>query len=998
MFAPHLLTERDFFNPVQATAVNQSRHHRYNTRRLAKCLATYFGLDNFANESSTSNPQKKLPIIQLSDCAKNTVLTVCAAARTEEVEPLSVVLALSEVVLCAAVHSDRREPFIKAVLKLTADHQDALAASICRTTIEKSKDNRILGHLVLNDENVDIGGNENAFNSKSTSPESTNSSFSAANGIPLADFKALAAERDSLRRKLAASEFEKNKSVDVSNELRINLEEAADKIRVLQTKQDENEVELVAKSESLNDAKSALRGAHIAAEEVDILRAKAASAEQLESSLKRASKRLEEVADVRKMNEELEAQVTAFRENEERLRKHSEYLESQLSYSNDRTTEFARLSESLTMSLEKTDTEVASLKKQNFELKASVKSANEQLASFLTQSQSQSHSTPVASKNTKSDGGDLSRDKSKSDSSHCLNEQKPDDLIHSSKVKERACDIIFEEIGVRVTWTDILDCMDGVMSALDDMYEIEAGHPSSTSVAKSQHESKSTLQRGKSRPISERSTRSIDTNASYIGSEAESRMSLLPEFAVIDSRQKAKNGHEGDEFDYAANHINVQEIPLVDTTADGSSKKTETLNGSGQNNLSETLYSSAGANESEPADETVNATIASSVSYDGKSSPRDSMKMSHTRPKSPFLAEDITQGSSKQTSHLKISERHMHVHVGDENKSCSLAPVNAIYKSSSLTLSKRSGTSSSSTPSDTTRTLVLQARNELLSLQNTLDLMRTERQSSASMGTLVRQLDVTRRELSEAQEKFLQSNAECNSLRREMDLLMKEVDMHAADKKRREEDEESVLKEKERMIDHLQGNLLKKERELTTARHELKTAIDQIDMLKHSRNLLEDKVRESKVIERAQEAEIAKLNAKLEASQSMVAKLDDVVKRADGLQKEISKERESNLEGIANAVKQEQQIAEEAREEARRMAKNHTNMLEDVRANALAAARGSMKVSQERSPRRSTRFGDFWRRLLHINFSEESSTPHAQSSSPVAESERLSRKASKSRA
>ncbi|PXF47179.1 hypothetical protein BWQ96_02954 [Gracilariopsis chorda] len=980
LFAPHLLAERDFFEPTSSAEANLSRHRRYNTRRLAKSLVRYFHICPPDPRTPLTDAPTPRPLIQLRQQAKDTVLSLSEAARTEDVEPLHLMLSLAEVVLSAAVHSEQRETFIKAVLTLSQDHQDALAASICRTTVENAKDTRVLGQISVNDENLSTSRPSSQPNKKSNSLDAQSSPLSAPRGIPLADYKALAAERDNLRRKLAACEFERNKAVELSQGLKSNLEEASDKVRLLESKQEQAQTELVTKAKALNDAKSALRGAHVAAEEVDILRARAASAEQLEASLKRASKRLEEVADMRKMNKDLEAQISALRENEERITKHTEYLESQLTYSNNRSTQFAKLTESLTADIEKKEDEIKTLKSDNSSLKAAVEAANQQLATFLMQSAHTASRDTAMNKPSEDASASV-----KHPANANIVEQVLPASVHMSEelIKERACDILSQQIGARMGWEDIVECIDGVMDALKDLDAMESDDPSvrSASDIGLERRPSSVAVVHKPRPVSRGSLQSIDTNASYVGSEAESRMSLLPEFTVMDYQERAQKGYDGDEFDYAANHTNVEEIPLdreVPPLMPSSCGK-PTI--SPTTNSNPTSFSTSDASsDPEPADETVNATVPAAFSAtvmhatdpsscERKSSGVGSVKRSPNQPHSPFLAEDIMH-SGRQTVQLQYGSRQIRA-----VRHSSLAQLSTAKRASSLSMSRRSGISSSESRSDTTRTLVLQARNELLSLQNTLDLMRTERQSSRSVGSLVHQLDITRKQLNEAHAKLLESNAECNSLRSEMDLLLKEVDMLSAYKEHKEEEEAKVLEEKERMIEHLRSNLKVREEELSNAKKELKAAAEKVRALEHSRKTLEDSLRAAKVVERAQEVEIARLNAKLETSEGVVAKLQDVMKRADGLQKEISKERENRLNGIAEAVKREQRIAEEARQEARRVAKNHSTMLEDVRASAIAAARGSMKGNQDRTPRKGTRFAGFWRRLLHLDrFNNDVST------------------------
>eukprot|EP00178_Gracilaria_changii_P003912 TRINITY_DN1599_c0_g1_i1.p1 TRINITY_DN1599_c0_g1~~TRINITY_DN1599_c0_g1_i1.p1 ORF type:complete len:1060 (-),score=230.55 TRINITY_DN1599_c0_g1_i1:3223-6402(-) len=995
LFAPQLLSERDFFIPAPNAEANLSRHRRYNTRRLARCLVRYFHLKLSDPNLSLPDVQSPQPLVQLRQTARDTILSLSEAARTEDVEPVPVMLSLAEVVLCAAVHSDKREPFIKAVLTLAPDHQDALAASICRTTVEKPKDTRVLGQIPVNDENIN-SKTATAPSRKSGTMDKGSTPLSTPRGIPLADYKALAAERDNLRRKLAACEFEKNKAVELFQGLKTNLEEASDKIRLLETKQEESEAELVAKSKALNEAKSELRGAHAATEEFEVVRAKAASAEKLEASLKRASKRLEELCEIRRVNADLEAQVSAFRETEERLSKHAEYLEAQLTYSNTRSTQFAKLSETLSAEMEKKDIEIKALKSENGSLKTSMETANQQLAAFLMQSaQTASRDTGI---NRASEDMSASIRTPKSLGGPKTSDQTTPKTVQMSDelVKERACDILFKDIGARMTWEDIVECIDGVMDALKDLDAMEdgaepcLGSSSEASIERNPSVSGARQPSMQSRP----SQQSVDTNTSYIGSEAESRMSLLPEFDVMDYQERVQKGHSGDEFDYAANHTNVEEIPLDRTRPPTSEAVQEQKNinpmaAEGTSSLSATEDES----DCEAADETVNATIPQSLkpapitqpnpsSCVRRNSGIDSLKRSPTQPHSPFIADDIMPGKG-HTIRLQFGSKHLH-----SVRHSSLIQLKTFKRASSLTLSKRSGVSSNHSRSDTTR-LILQTRNDLLSLQNTLDLMRTERQSSRSVGNLVHQLDVTRKQLHEAQAKLLESNAECSNLRFEMDLLLKEVDVLSAAKEKKNDDESKILEEKERLIEHLRDTLKLKEDELSVMKRKLKATSEHVENLEQSRKSLEEKLRTSKVVERAQEVEIARLNAKLETSEVMAAKLDAVMKRADGLQKEISKERENHLQGIAEAVKREQRIAEEARKEARMMAKNHTTMLEDVRASALAAARGSMRANQERVPRRGAWFTDFWRRLLHLErLNSDFSTSHTVPTSAAESGQR----------
>lgn len=165
---------------------------------------------------------------------------------------------------------------------------------------------------------------------------------------------------------------------------------------------------------------------------------------------------------------------------------------------------------------------------------------------------------------------------------------------------------------------------------------------------------------------------------------------------------------------------------------------------------------------------------------------------------------------------MQVHRQTIRLHFGSNNLPFAhhSSLIHLRERASSSTLSKRSKMSSNDSRSDITRTIVLQSHNDLLSLRNTLDMMRIEKQSSRSVGNLVQQVDMTRKQLNEAQALLFESNAECRSLRYEMGLLLKEVNFLPAEKKKKEEDETKVLEEKERLFEQLHDNTHLKEEEL----------------------------------------------------------------------------------------------------------------------------------------------------------------------------------------
>eukprot|EP00737_Agarophyton_chilense_P000648 gb/GEZJ01000718.1/.p3 GENE.gb/GEZJ01000718.1/~~gb/GEZJ01000718.1/.p3 ORF type:complete len:111 (-),score=11.50 gb/GEZJ01000718.1/:741-1073(-) len=110
-----------------------------------------------------------------------------------------------------------------------------------------------------------------------------------------------------------------------------------------------------------------------------------------------------------------------------------------------------------------------------------------------------------------------------------------------------------------MTCTDIVKSVNGLIDAWHDVNAIEGTEgPSLGSSSQPDIHGQPFLSASEQLGVLSRlSQQSVDTNASYIGSDAESRMSLLPDFVVMDYQERIQKGHTGDEFDYAANHTNV---------------------------------------------------------------------------------------------------------------------------------------------------------------------------------------------------------------------------------------------------------------------------------------------------------------------------------------------------------------------------------------------------------------------------------------------------------
>lgn len=929
-FAPSQLSDRDFFPLSEQTSPTHARQLRYNIRRLARALSNWF----------TSPPSENPSSPQLIPTAANILTSLSDADRPAVADP-STPLALAEAVLCAAVHSPRRDSYIKAVLSLPSPMQDSLAVSIRRTVVEGGPASPARVPLTPasdNDENVPR--------------HSRNSSLDAPSGVALADFKAIAAERDNLRRKLTAADAERARLQDVEDTLRKNLDDASDRLRDLASEKGRLEETLAEKLNALNDVQDSLRLAHVSAEEIDMLRAKAQSAEQLEVSLKRASRRLEEAVALRKDNQDLEAQLAAFRESESRAAKHIEYLEAQLNSSHERAQKLAVLSDGLTRDLDEKNTQVSALMTENGEIKQKLETANKQLEDMLISScaskgaptaTTHSHKTleesyrqaaePSASTSPKSaddgsavtDGQALSShttDASAAESGDNVSDQP----IPVEKVKDMVTIMLRDAIGVTVEWNDIVECVAGVTDAMREMDEmaylrmnapamedplappprVSAGGPQGFSRHRSQ---------GSHVRASQNSMRSAES-----GSDVNSRVSMLPDFSTFDAKLKAQSNGLGDEFDHAANFCNVREIPIGEQTDDYSSS----------------YDSEEDEDEDENIDATVNATLPQSAH-------------------GPVSMGVVNEPSGNTESIERKSPE------SGSNRESGMPP------SRSLTLTVHEGVSRSTSHSEATSAIARQTRNDLRTLHQAMETMRVERQSSASVTALVAQLDKARGEMVETQQRLQQSEVECANLRRELNILLKEMDSQTYKKKVEEERSMELLSEKERLVGHLQDAVRTKEDEMSSLKNELVDARREIARLTDEKKALEKKVEAAGVIERAQEVELTKLRAKLEANEELTARLNAVVKQTDGLRSQLTRQHESQLHNVTETVRREKQIAEEAREEARRLVEANTNVLQDVRATAQAAALArsqGAETDRTAAARRSSRFAEFWRKLL----------------------------------
>lgn len=1024
--APQLLPPDAFLLNPPTSGPNASRNLRYNIRHLARALVSFFSIpttnipsctssassDVSANSDDASAPDFSAIISassatspRLSPPYVHALLTVLHNQRLEHVDVTRTVLILAECVLSAAISSPSKDTFIGNIMNLSERTQETLARSISRSTQSSNySPSRPPLHAtpVGNDENMPTVSAE----SINTAVTNCDDRLTAATGIPLADYKALAAERDSLRRRLAATDAQRTQLLDVETNLRKNLDDALDRLRVLEGDKSNLEIKVAEKGRALNEVSEALRISKVCSEELDSLRVKAQSAEDLEASLKRASKRLEEMASIRQINKDLQAEISAFRDNEARMSKHTEYLEAQLARSSQRANQLNTLADTLTSDLSAKENRFIDLHDENDNLKRKLEAVTQQLEIAMLQSTASKAATttatysaaPSADVPRKASAQELrvvdNRDVQTEDQikapvadtigseavatteTETATDDEEDDELFEERAKQFLSDALLDTIGVHVGWEDVIECMRGVMDAMQDMQQGEEleqrGAVASECVPPSPrdqllsgfiHASAGELQRLRaSHPnllhrSSQQSGRSdIADRTGETESDAHSRLSFIPEFGEMDAKVKATNSGDGDEFDFAANHCNVTEIPA------GSSGPP--------------LLASEGPLHDEYDDES--ATVSRSSSEATADSGGEGSTL-HDVSHSAHTSQSASNGNSQKNSD------HPRTSAARENGStspCVSAPNlktqfgsdglparNGLNEKTRLSLTIR-GESQSTSRSETTSMIARQTRSDLRALQEAMEEMRMERQACASVSSLVQKLDSARLEIDSMRKKILETEAESASLRREMNLILKEMDGLTVEKKVSEENVKNLLKEKERLVTHLEESLRMKEEEVREVREKYETCRQDYEKARNEERATREKLDSAQVIERAQQVELARLRAQLESNDVVSKRLNSVMQHTEGLSSAMSREQESRMQDALEAAQRDKKLAEEARDEARRVARTHASMLEGMKASTAAAAMARSLPSEERhlpatSSRKNLWFSEFWKKLLH---------------------------------
>ncbi len=659
---------------------------------------------------------------------------------------------------------------------------------------------------------------------------------------------------------------------------------------------------------------------------MDVLRAKAASADQLEASLKRASKRLEEVADMRKTIKDLETQNAAYRDNEERMGKQMEYLETQLKNSNERAQNLAQVSDDISHELEAKTGEIRDITSKNQELSRKLAAANDQLASMLMQ--------PEASPRKSQDIDAKDRT--------------------ANSMPEFNADVIsarlYEEVGVSMAWADIVDCIRGVVEAMNEMDEMQRQEQQNNGDGRPEGFTKSSNSRHSS-VYAGSDGGSVSSGGSYasIAEGEQPKVHLLPEFALVDSKHEAQRGDGGDQFDYAVDHPNVMEIPLMSRRPSQLSTVPEDREG----------FESEEDDVPEPED-----FARSAGPQPGSSPPPEVRDISGSPEMQTYTGFSMGAADDSGSSDVRVIAVRGAPHATPVSSAAKLDHIPPQHASNSLSVCIRPSTDSSPL-SDNTKTIVRQTRSELSTIQHTLDAIRTERESS-SLNALVEQLAEARNEVRRIQQLVLEKEVECETLRHDLDSLIKEHDVALKERTEHRERDLEVLREKERVISLLEQTVKAKDSELKELRASAGAAKDTADKLREIELQLASAKHEHTVMTRAQEVEIARLTAKLEASELIAGKLGAAMDKTDGLTEEIHRARETYFQDIAEAARRDKEAAEALRLEAQRAADSNARALSDIKA-AQARNRPVCCSDSLRKARRSNRIGAFWRKMLHLD-------------------------------
>lgn len=1046
-FAPTIMSSEELDTMKNPSPMRM----RYVAVKLARGLLRFFDKENDAKCVVVGSP-----LLRRESAAFLREMGSDAAAGRDVVLRPETLSIFGEILLSAALHSSRRDAFVTAILTLSHDDQDILAEAVSTVLVDDG----------FNDEEYDTSLNRQTslgsshFPSEESNPESYSSSF-------LNDFQenSLSVPKSGILKEnislentchidLRKRSTEKHTEIVSRNTNAVKAESAELRERVLALEQElrAKTAQVAAITAQTTAARqTAMSGGVLSKEntsnesgstdiltaDMELLRAKAASADALQTSLTKASARLEQAGDVKKRLEELEKENAEYRDGEDRLHNRISILETQLEASSARAESLVQVTEGLASDLQERELELSTATEDIERLNYKLNAANIQIASLLGAASSKTctHSSTQESSDREPyvdsrAHSSLSNPNMNPTSEEIVAVQRHVDdqrVFHSHGDIEyqhrqegdfrtphvsldAATAALHAELGVMMSWNDIVECVRGVVDAMREMDEAEAasqslmrsGHSglaSSHAIRKScillagtdeSHIRLETGTEGTSSPPREKLVEpkqeseetdasvhdevaghlmnrdSQDENASVLSKTGRhaSAQRFLQDFIEVDMRMEAASKSGGDDFDFVADETNVAELSLgqAQTPANGSARITSSaLNELPGQNLLSTPQSATDEQERR-----INRGHV--VSRESGSNSTNTMSRDN--------GDEANIYDSKSRSGSELTAVHGIV-----------TPKSKYSQSRDIILSAASINGKTSRTWQSQEQIIAGSfrgsgvrMNEKQNRHSTDDPSRAETSPTAqasSIRLLIQQLADSRDTVDAAHAAHNVTERECAELRQELALLIKEVDSVMAQRDALDKHEDYLLKEKERLVTHLSQSLQARVSELACAYDDIKSLRREVTSLNAEKcslcnevlslnRQLSDSIRLQEETLRSQEVDIARLGAQLEASEVLARKLSECVTETDVIKDIASEARRGYYQELMDTVRTEKEIAEAAREESRQVARFQAEKLAEIHASAqvAAAAREYDVQLLMRKARKNTRVGSFLRRIV----------------------------------
>lgn len=1002
-------------SPPSPSAPSSPRQQRYIAVKLSRAILAFF------DTAPPTTPKLRAEVARfVRDCASD------KASGTALLDTPETMVGLGEVVLCAALYSDQREAVVQAVCTLSMDVQDLLAGAVHAVldTDEEMDADEIVDEYSdcqeeLEEEEEEKSVLENAASNPaafSTAPPALITSNVLTENVSKRDAPCNTSNT-------LANENAQNQPHPQESALREKILFLEQRLREQKANADAAAAAIDAKTTAQGEARDAgdagdgLRAALVqqqrAQREENAVRAGAGRREKEElqeegvgsdEKARRTEAMFGDLRDARIRVGELEAENAALRDAETRGATQVRILESQLDASNARAETLVSLSEGLSRDLQVRETEVNAVRDENGKLAARLDEATVQITALLGAA-ADSESKGAVVDGQEVGGGEekegKQEDKKEEDRNGDMNEEKKVEVMvgcvnvegdsvgdsvaaatvpttGSAAALDRGAvsAALHAELGVAMPWDDIVECVRGVIDAMREMDEVDAaeqqhqahdfGQEPSQPAAVPQHR----LSSGMSASSGEGERRTLSGGVRR-------KIPTLQDFIEVDMHMEAAGSERDDDFDFAADQKNVTErggpaVPGSDLPLSGA------------------LTSAA-----------VQSTSSPSPRFDGLPVLPRRRSSAPSLPPIPEECETPSPGIKEQAEEAQSDSD------GDlDDQSCS-----SVYSSprdaSKCPAEERNG--------DVPRQLV-----DATATPPRLQTIETTRQlpartspkrgtpeegsprasghapevdgevgsgtvvgipyegsagaqpvglpvpapvgSDSAIGSLIQQLADSREELCLVQTYATAKERECSDIRKELSLLINEVDGLLAERDSREEHSSELVAEKERLVKHLQGALQSRTVELTESRAEvdlLRTETTKLgerfvdaeklvceerarltDELFTVNKKLSEEVRMHEVDSRSQQVEIARLTAQVESAEVIARKIRACVSETGDLNEETSRERFSYYQELMQTLLSEKEAAERAREETRVLARKQTEKLAEIHDSAKAAAVG----------------------------------------------------------